>query len=323
MGLISLKYHIKELFLSKLDPGSPNPGGERKMSSASTTSMKTKWLKAFRSLKPAGSGSSGNDRKNGNANSSSQVRIDSDNHNLQEYTYKKITPCDVCSQVLRGHTRQGLRCRICKVNAHADCASQLPKCQVKAKLLRRQKSTSEIENRVEQEEEKPNDLDTIYKVLKKAGEISAAADKYNASGINNQQPTMDIPDIQVPDYPDRLTPRRGPFKSQGPISQSNRQGLTAPNITDVSSSDRQIGSTATTTTSAQDPGVGVKRRMFAGFRPLSGFGLLRMRSSQNRSISLPENEMTTRPFGQPLCLGSDDEQPQENFYANKGARRKK
>lgn len=33
--------------------------------------------------------------------------------------------------------------------------------------------------------------------------------------------------------------------------------------------------------------------------------------------------MTTRPFGQPLCLGSDDEQPQENFYANKGARRKK
>lgn len=52
-----------------------------------------------------------------------------------------------------GHTRQGLRCRICKVNAHADCASQLPKCQVKAKLLRRQKSTSEIENRVEQEEE--------------------------------------------------------------------------------------------------------------------------------------------------------------------------
>ena len=52
-----------------------------------------------------------------------------------------------------GHTRQGLRCRICKVNVHADCAPQLPKCQVKAKLLRRQKSTSEIENRIEQEEE--------------------------------------------------------------------------------------------------------------------------------------------------------------------------
>jgi hypothetical protein len=28
--------------------------------------------------------------------------VDSENHNLQEYTYKKITPCDVCGQVLRG-----------------------------------------------------------------------------------------------------------------------------------------------------------------------------------------------------------------------------
>lgn len=27
---------------------------------------------------------------------------ESEHHNLQEYTYKKITPCDVCSQVLRG-----------------------------------------------------------------------------------------------------------------------------------------------------------------------------------------------------------------------------
>lgn len=143
----------KELFLGRIDPGSPR--GERKMSSSSSSSMKTKWLKAFRSLKPAGSA---NDRKSGNG---AQIRFDgSDNHNLQEYTYKKITPCDVCSQVLRGHTRQGLRCRICKVNVHADCASQLPKCQVKQKLLRRQKSTSEIENRTELEEE-TEENDTI------------------------------------------------------------------------------------------------------------------------------------------------------------------
>jgi hypothetical protein len=35
--------------------------------------------------------------------------------------------------------------------------------------------------------------------------------------------------------------------------------------------------------------TGTRRRLFAGFRPMSGFGLLRMRSSQNRSISLPES----------------------------------
>lgn len=55
--------------------------------------------------------------------------------------------------LLTGHTRQGLRCRICKFNVHVDCAAQLPKCQAKQKLLRRQKSTSEIENRVDVEEE--------------------------------------------------------------------------------------------------------------------------------------------------------------------------
>lgn len=40
----------KELFLGKSDPTSPR--AERKLSIASSSSMKTKWLKAFRSLKP-------------------------------------------------------------------------------------------------------------------------------------------------------------------------------------------------------------------------------------------------------------------------------
>lgn len=47
----------------------------------------------------------------------------------------------------KGHTRQGLRCRICKTNVHVDCAAQMSKCQAKQKLLRRQKSTSEIVSR--------------------------------------------------------------------------------------------------------------------------------------------------------------------------------
>ncbi|XP_018795905.1 PREDICTED: uncharacterized protein LOC108973251 isoform X2 [Bactrocera latifrons] len=162
----------KELYASKVDPGSPR--AERKLSAATAPSMKTKWLKAFRSLKPA-SGSAPADsqprpnqmyhavstvltlRRNGAAGSSSQpLRPNEDgSHHLQEYTYKKITACDVCSQILRGHTRQGLRCRICKLNAHGDCASQLPRCQPKQKLLRRQKSTSELENRVDVEDERP------------------------------------------------------------------------------------------------------------------------------------------------------------------------
>lgn len=45
----------KELFVSKVEPTSPR--NERKFSAATAPSMKTKWLKAFKSLKPAGSGS--------------------------------------------------------------------------------------------------------------------------------------------------------------------------------------------------------------------------------------------------------------------------
>lgn len=57
----SLYLQQKELFLGKLDPGSPR-SGERKMSSSSSSSMKTKWLKAFRSLKPATSATATNER---------------------------------------------------------------------------------------------------------------------------------------------------------------------------------------------------------------------------------------------------------------------
>ncbi|XP_045493657.1 uncharacterized protein LOC123692876 isoform X6 [Colias croceus] len=146
----------RELFAAKADSSAP----DRKLSSSSTGSMKNKWLKAFRSLKPptAPPPHAGQDKKNQMYHAVSTVMAmrrngaardmrggDSEAHNFQEYTYKKITPCDVCSQVLRGHTRQGLRCRMCKMNVHTDCMPQVGKCQTKSRLLRRQKSTSEIE----------------------------------------------------------------------------------------------------------------------------------------------------------------------------------
>ncbi|XP_063929382.1 uncharacterized protein LOC135141810 isoform X5 [Zophobas morio] len=161
----------KELFTHKLEG---DTGRERKMSSASTASMKNKWLKAFKSLKtpPPENTEKKNQmyhavstiiamRKNGSAATRELLKGDPDAHNFQEYTYKKITPCDVCSQVLRGHTRQGLKCRICKMNVHLDCQDKASKCQTKARLLRRQKSTSEIETRIQDgagEDEKKNEM---------------------------------------------------------------------------------------------------------------------------------------------------------------------
>ncbi|KAJ8732806.1 hypothetical protein PYW07_015405 [Mythimna separata] len=137
----------RELFAAKADSGSA--AVDRKLSSSSAGSMKNKWLKAFRSLKPPSAPpphAAPPDKRNGAARDAMRAGGDSEAHNFQEYTYKKITPCDVCSQVLRGHTRQGLRCRLCKLNVHTDCMPQVGRCQTKSRLLRRQKSTSEIES---------------------------------------------------------------------------------------------------------------------------------------------------------------------------------
>ncbi|RZB39395.1 uncharacterized protein BDFB_003178 [Asbolus verrucosus] len=217
----------KELFTSKLEG---DTGRERKMSSASTASMKNKWLKAFKSLKTPPPETT--EKKNGSAATRELLKGDPDAHNFQEYTYKKITPCDVCSQVLRGHTRQGLKCRICKMNVHLDCQDKASKCQTKARLLRRQKSTSEIETRVQDmvaDDEKklemysgmptinrqlsirdnnrlyppPNaviespEVDQIYQVLKQATEISNSKPRVNVEpappGITVERSTSSNP----------------------------------------------------------------------------------------------------------------------------------
>lgn len=46
-----------------------------------------------------------------------------------------------------GHSRQGIKCRMCKTNVHVECQDQVAKCQPKSRLLRRQRSTSEIESK--------------------------------------------------------------------------------------------------------------------------------------------------------------------------------
>ncbi|XP_071040260.1 uncharacterized protein [Parasteatoda tepidariorum] len=141
---------------------------ERKQSTISTGSgtAKNKWLKAFLNLKTASSGNLSEKNESDKKNSKSGSRPLSAapgtlevSHVFQEYNYKKMTSCDYCNKVLRGHVKQGLRCKLCKVNVHSECQEKLTTpCQPKTKLLRRQKSTSEIETKIpvpEPEEETP------------------------------------------------------------------------------------------------------------------------------------------------------------------------
>ena len=42
-------------------------------------------------------------RDNGGSSTPTGAAAGLDQHVFQEYTYKKITPCDICSQILRGN----------------------------------------------------------------------------------------------------------------------------------------------------------------------------------------------------------------------------
>lgn len=151
----------KELFGGG-EAGQPDGMSSRKMSNGSTGSTKHKWLKALKSLKTSSPSTSPPDKgKQAMYHAVSTVVALSrknndteDGHLWREYTYRKITPCDACGQVLRGHSRQGLRCRGCKVNAHSDCINQIQpiKCPslVQKKsggipLLRRQKKETLVD----------------------------------------------------------------------------------------------------------------------------------------------------------------------------------
>ncbi|XP_047736851.1 uncharacterized protein LOC108666868, partial [Hyalella azteca] len=136
----------KELFAPRESAGVEG----RKMSSSSGGSgMKSKWMKAFKSLKTSSSGHPAKDadRRGGGRTGEMSPPIFDNSHYFQEYTYKKISACDVCHQILKGHSRQGLKCKLCKVSVHPDCQAEAPKCQPKTRLLRRQRSTSDIETK--------------------------------------------------------------------------------------------------------------------------------------------------------------------------------
>ncbi|KAK2585390.1 hypothetical protein KPH14_010065 [Odynerus spinipes] len=152
----------KELFGGG-EAGQPDGMGGRKMSNGSTGSTKHKWLKAFKSLKtsspttspPADKGKQAMYHAVSTVVALSRKNNEiEDGHVWREYTYRKITPCDACGQVLRGHSRQGLRCRGCKVNAHSDCINQIqpvkcpslaPKKSGGIPLLRRQKTQAPVD----------------------------------------------------------------------------------------------------------------------------------------------------------------------------------
>ncbi|XP_077170601.1 SH3 and cysteine-rich domain-containing protein 2 isoform X1 [Paroedura picta] len=46
-------------------------------------------------------------------------------HSFQEYVFKKHSPCELCHQLIVGNSKQGLRCKTCKVSVHLWCSEEV------------------------------------------------------------------------------------------------------------------------------------------------------------------------------------------------------
>ncbi|XP_028930367.1 SH3 and cysteine-rich domain-containing protein 2 [Ornithorhynchus anatinus] len=46
-------------------------------------------------------------------------------HGFQEYVFKRASPCQLCHQLIVGNSKQGLRCKLCKVSVHLWCSEEI------------------------------------------------------------------------------------------------------------------------------------------------------------------------------------------------------
>uniref|UniRef100_A0A452US00 SH3 and cysteine-rich domain-containing protein 2 n=1 Tax=Ursus maritimus TaxID=29073 RepID=A0A452US00_URSMA len=54
-------------------------------------------------------------------------------HSFQEHVFKRASPCELCHQLIVGNSKQGLRCKACKVSVHLWCSEEISRQQCPGK----------------------------------------------------------------------------------------------------------------------------------------------------------------------------------------------
>ncbi|XP_030630874.1 SH3 and cysteine-rich domain-containing protein 2-like [Chanos chanos] len=69
-------------------------------------------------------------------------------HFFQEYVFRRPTVCQQCKQMITGNSKQGLRCKTCKLGAHLWCSSELSQqaCYGKSGAFKRNFSSPLLTN---------------------------------------------------------------------------------------------------------------------------------------------------------------------------------
>uniref|UniRef100_A0A8C0JCJ5 SH3 and cysteine rich domain 2 n=1 Tax=Chelonoidis abingdonii TaxID=106734 RepID=A0A8C0JCJ5_CHEAB len=56
-------------------------------------------------------------------------------HSFQEHVFRKHSPCEMCHQLIVGNSKQGLRCKTCKVSVHLWCSEEVSHQQCPGKTV--------------------------------------------------------------------------------------------------------------------------------------------------------------------------------------------
>uniref|UniRef100_A0A673NCY7 SH3 and cysteine-rich domain-containing protein 2 n=2 Tax=Sinocyclocheilus rhinocerous TaxID=307959 RepID=A0A673NCY7_9TELE len=92
-------------------------------------------------------------------------------HSFLEHVFRRPTSCSLCKLIIAGNSKQGLRCRTCKMGAHLWCVSEFTEkpCQGKSGMFKRNLSTPVLTNgqlyAVKTQESKAQ-LDPVYATLR-------------------------------------------------------------------------------------------------------------------------------------------------------------
>ncbi|KAL1255507.1 hypothetical protein QQF64_013568 [Cirrhinus molitorella] len=92
-------------------------------------------------------------------------------HFFLEHVFRRPTSCTLCKLIIAGNSKQGLRCKICKMGAHLWCVSEVSEkpCQGKSGMFKRNLSTPVLTNdrlyAVKTQESKAQ-LDPVYATLR-------------------------------------------------------------------------------------------------------------------------------------------------------------
>ncbi|XP_016103672.1 SH3 and cysteine-rich domain-containing protein 2-like [Sinocyclocheilus grahami] len=125
-------------------------------------------------------------------------------HSFLEHVFRRPTSCSLCKLIIAGNSKQGLRCRTCKMGAHLWCVSEFTEkpCQGKSGMFKRNLSTPVLTNgqlcAVKTQESKAQ-LDPVYATLRFGTSLANTSRSSFGSFCESPSQSLDEEDGQQKD----------------------------------------------------------------------------------------------------------------------------